>query len=1773
MPQTPEAEAFLARVAGLPRSPAAHDALSKVLEQSLEDEAELRKLFATDKGNIRLQDPHVGLVDLFDAPDDIRATCMRVVTDGDDLSTHYVLPLSETQRRKDGEPAMVSGLDEFKKNWAIFSEGALSQLTDWSNVVVAGGSIQACLTPIPDTAKASKRAMRKYFHGSAFPASDIDLFMYGMTPEQAEAKMQVVYEAVRNSVPWDVTCIRTKHTVSIHSQYPYRSVQIVLRLYSSPAEILAGFDVDAPCCLYDGERVWANPRAIVAMMRQCNTVDVTRRSPSYEVRLAKYSARGFEVHVPTLRRGDIDPTIFERSIARVQGLARLLVLERLVDPDAKVRYLSERRVLRARPPARNGRGSRRKRKVKGDLKANTDFGGLEMNDYDVQSLHIPYGPGWDARRIDKLVYQTDLGMNSPYNPKNKRRRLHRHPAFFGTMTECLEDCCEARFCIEPKDDEEKKLQETEDKSYVRGRIQFIREDPGRQSISGSFHPIDDGEWAGQAYIGPTEKLFKAIVAGDRASVAKIIAGENNDVDRRDHVGRTPLHVAILAKEVDIAGDLIDAGARMTSRLVDGRTALHLAAQLDLPVVVRKLLERSAINAEKAKEEGLAKSSKKDLHRDVDLEDGKKMEVDEEKEDDEDNGARNSSEDDWSSDDEGKSKEALNAPKPDASLIPEDDKDVPDVIDVNMPDWDFAFTPLHYAVAFGSVAAVDELLVSGADAKLATKADRYTAPPWHVLTATALTRDVDAACNIAKKLFAHGAVSSEADDNLFTILHKIVCAGRPALVETFLRYDPKAKTVLNSPYVTAYQCEATFPIVSAIAKGHHAALAVLLAYGAKVVFAEKDYDRARELRKNAWARRDGDWRAMVYLPVETAIAHLDDVVQLLFDIGAEFNIDVKGSQNDRSNPNLHRTILDYIRIIIPALQNETDDMYARIDERSQRGRYREVTALPGWQGERGAYLLKVSEKSYGFENDTEECAEKRVKYFNSIAYLRKVEELLVAHDAKSAKELFGPNAKVDTSFQGGFYGRSGRNYPSVISYQKMKDEAKFEDVPSHLTALYDELFEACRVGDSENIQALCRPKGKIKGKGLQVTCTFLNDKGIDIMTSAGLSPLSMAINNRQWDAARLILAIAVAQYKPKETKLVSSDLALEGDESDGVSECDPDAMSVENAGAQVTFVDIAQQSSHVETDVPPKRLLELSDIYLCPNWTEGPPLFKAVMEDDFEAFVQICDLYKSLLESSASDPPAHAVAWICEYDRPMMLEELIRRAGVGIAVPESHELEEDSGDDPHRQSRPKPSAKTYFGLNVHGKKRKDLAQKGDPNAPGSAKTFEFPLLWTAIRKGASAVVKYLATGRPVAAYDYYVSTNSGDRAKYLSRIREEIPARLGWTSNELNESAVTAAVIASDVDLLKALVGLQPTKLQSALVSHIHYVGFNNILVAANWGSSAEMFDYLVSQGVSPTESDVRGWNVYHLLCAHSASEKHLKLLKHILNKLPLDVTQHMLLQQSKDALNTPLHIAVKRASVPAVRLILQIEAPMFTLRDKFGSTAFHVAVKDGHPEIARHVGDAAPVAVLYLEDGVGNTPLEIATQMWLQRATWTDVDTSIPAVEECAQALYEYEWAGMRVRSASMAEAKLLKDTVDGLLANGQLRSGHRLTSALVAFSEGLMDKAEKEESDRSVVVEEEPTDHAPLLEPRNIMKTLEYVVGAVSARTARRGLVHLDDVHRSVKASLIRSHHDELSRKADDGGLNAEVVEDAHSNIKIRSALAQWHDGSVMSLFDADPW
>ena len=203
--------------------------------------------------------------------------------------------------------------------------------------------------------------------------------------------------------------VRTKNAVTIASKYPTRHVQIVLRLYKSISEIVTGFDIDCACTLFDGSQVWANPRALASFVTQANTIDLTRRSPSYENRLAKYAHRGFEVYWPNIDRSKIDPTILERSFSHVVGLARLLVMEKLPTREAREAYISDRRAERKRPSP----GYQPHRAMRRNIKARQPEDVAEWAvEEDVSSYHtftVPYGPKYNAKKVsERAIFLTSV---------------------------------------------------------------------------------------------------------------------------------------------------------------------------------------------------------------------------------------------------------------------------------------------------------------------------------------------------------------------------------------------------------------------------------------------------------------------------------------------------------------------------------------------------------------------------------------------------------------------------------------------------------------------------------------------------------------------------------------------------------------------------------------------------------------------------------------------------------------------------------------------------------------------------------------------------------------------------------------------------------------------------------------------------------------------------------------------------------------------------------------------------------------------------------------------------------------------------------------------------------------------------------------------------------------------------------------------------------------------------------------------------------------------
>jgi hypothetical protein len=166
--------------------------------------------------------------------------------------------------------------------------------------------------------------------------------------------------------------------------------------------------------------------------------------------------------------------------------------------------------------------------------------------------------------------------------------------------------------------------------------------------------------------------------------------------------------------------------------------------------------------------------------------------------------------------------------------------------------------------------------------------------------------------------------------------------------------------------------------------------------------------------------------------------------------------------------------------------------------------------------------------------------------------------------------------------------------------------------------------------------------------------------------------------------------------------------------------------------------------------------------------------------------------------------------IITNDRVEILDEFIRRTGSGIdAVPAS-----DDSDAHPFQSK----SSLYLGLSVHGKKRKDLARKNDPNATGR-EDFVTPLLWKAARAHALAIVTYLSGGRPLLAYRFYSSSNSDERAERLRRtanLENVMPEWLGWSMNSLNESPLTAAVLGNALDSIKILFETSPKLMRTVL---------------------------------------------------------------------------------------------------------------------------------------------------------------------------------------------------------------------------------------------------------------------------------------------------------------------------------------------------------------------
>ncbi|EFE42592.1 ankyrin repeat protein [Trichophyton verrucosum HKI 0517] len=1576
--------------------------INELLKPYNEYDSALRQIFAQEPSNPILRDNHVNVVPLYgaDGVADLRVQARDLDSEPQELTDKYLLPLKDEDRRPNGSPAVVTSFKEFQTNFNLFSESSLSDL-DWSNVIAAGSSVVTALLPVPDEYKESKRQLRHFYHEKFAPASDVDLFIYGLNEEQTIEKIKQIEQKIKDSILYETTSIRTKNTITIVSQYPTRHVQVVLRIYKSLAEVITGFDVDCSCVAYDGKNVYAAPRAIAALITQTNQIDLTRRSPSYENRLSKYSHRGFEVFWPQLDRSRIDPLPTSRD---------------------REEYTQKRREERGRPPSYTS-SYRSIRKLRGNIKNDWEDEVAEWVDEeeisDYHTITIPYGEKFHARKIEKLLYTHDLLLNAEWNNQEREVALHRHPVFFGDVEDIIHDCCGS--CPKPSTPEEEEVWEKESKVYISGEVTFIKDDPGRQAI-GSFNPITETDWTEMAYIGNTARLFQAIADNDIETVREWLSRDGADPNRRDHTGRAPLHLATMVSTPEIVQCLVDHGARLIARLADGRMALHLAAERGSVDIVRILLHKSEENEEAEEEKkDQQRATKKNTQaetEDVDMTDPDNMVV--VKEDPEDS-------------DEDKMSlitgSFVDVKKQDVKMdneetIPGDiDESEPDIIDINAVAWDCHATPLHLAIVHGHAEVVKELVSSfGADVLLPIKLPKIShLDPGAILPLTLpLKLSQDQAVTMIETLLKLGATPAQADLTGRTPLHYFAARRRPALFDVLMKHDPSAvKRAIDHLAVedVSYRAYAESVLTVAVDSRHPDIVEKLLSLGAPPDINFSKYIQIA-IRQCEWLKtRDADanlncFQQNVIQPIVAATVTDQPLVALkLLQNGVDPNtLSTFGytilSEKHASNPG--ESLLDLVDAKICLLQDykescknipptplQSDEVYlAEYPE----GSYQLCFARERLEREKASFKRRQEEyeKAIKEAKNRKGLEEKSDAITALLQDFQALHSALVTKEAKTFKELHPDAICINC--------RQPRVFtPGKPGEFKIDFNFNVADLSGGRKEGYIKLFEAAWSGDIETIKSLTL--------GMWGPDKQMSPLVISVNESMGASPFSIAVLRGHFDVAKAILQIVRAQYKPKtvtrQTYHMQSD---DEDESDAGESQEEDGLQITGEGVcdELTIDNIGEVATQAESNVSPLDVLQRScraSLIADPNAAEHSlshiNLFNfAVEQDNIELLRFLLDLGQSEIVSSAFDSPYELLSSTNFNDalrdgQPRCIALIISRTGAHLPL---DKFVEEGG------ITIKQKPKYYQGLSIHGKKREDWAAAAGQDAPSRISSeSDIPLLRAALAGSLVNVEWFLGTA-PKRHYMEFANSNKQDkRLRKLSQLPGGVEKFIEKWLSSRNDLLLHCAIMGRETDesleLVKYIIENVPGCLERKSSN-----GYTPLLLAFS-KRRPRFAKVLIEAGANVEARDVLGNNILHILNKPNGSYRSLDTnLKELLDLIDPSVVSSLLTCRSADnpGALTPFaawvnhlsshHRWVSGTPVQITKLLLDFAKPTgqahLELLDGSGNTPLHIAVRHKFTPIVRLMLECNP-KLLTIENSTGTTPMDLVRDGWTTNATTT----------------------------------------------------------------------------------------------------------------------------------------------------------------------------------------
>lgn len=271
--------------------------------------------------------------------------------------------------------------------------------------------------------------------------------------------------------------------------------------------------------------------------------------------------------------------------------------------------------------------------------------------------------------------------------------------------------------------------------------------------------------------------------------------------------------------------------------------------------------------------------------------------------------------------------------------------------------------------------------------------------------------------------------------------------------------------------------------------------------------------------------------------------ISPLVQAGAQISLPLNITHSSGQYDKDS---RLAIIDWVERQIETLKKEYEELLKedKKDDRPLTVPYQESPQT--WMQQRSYIAGKLTEfrETKRKPSEPTDKSERKKKLERSLAYYEDVLGLLQSKDAKGYYDLYPEQADKFTKDK--LRREDTVQFPKdddkVVrqQYELLSNRYSRTVVQPHLLDQYDALFEACWTGDNARIEELCLPpKTQVSERQpIQITArsvglaSWHGIRPTNLFGEVGAyTPLAVAFLARKWDTARLIMAIASAQYHP------------------------------------------------------------------------------------------------------------------------------------------------------------------------------------------------------------------------------------------------------------------------------------------------------------------------------------------------------------------------------------------------------------------------------------------------------------------------------------------------------------------------------------------------------------------------------------------------------------------------------------------------------------------